>query len=352
MIAAPDRRTVGALVALAAASIHLAALAAAQRPDPMVDEPQRFLRTVGGFSQGDLQRLDRGEAVAKLLDTDRREIATVGAIRISAPRARLLERYRDISTLRGSNIVLQLGTFAAAPRAQDLGTFTPEDYDLETIRDCKPGDCGVRLSAETMSRFNREVNWGAADWKQQAGSLWRTTLAEYAAAYRATGALGDYRNKATPLSVKEEFDLLFEESRYFAATAPEFFGYLQGFPRVRLAGAEDLLYWAKDDIGLRPITSITHQALYTPPSSGAARPPAFIGTKQIYATHYFDAALGLTMAFDDGGSGFYMVCINRARTRSLQSFTRAMVRSIVQRRSRDATEKMLLSTKTALERGR
>lgn len=351
MIGARDRRTAATVAALAAASIHLAALAAAQRADPMADEPQRFLRTVGGFSQDDLQRLDRGEAIAKLLDTDRREIATVGAIRINAPRHRLLERYRDVSTRRGSSIVVELGTFAAAPRAEDLRAFTPEDYDLETIRDCKPGDCGVRLSAETMSRFSREVNWGAADWKQAAGSLWRQTLAEYAAAYRTTGALGDYRNKATPLSVREEFDLLFAESRYFAAAAPEFFSYLQEFPRVRLAGAEDVLYWAKDDIGLRPITSITHQALYTPPD-GAARRPAFIGTKQIYATHYFDAALGLTMAFDDGGAGIYMVCINRARTRSLQSFTRALVRSIVQRRSREATEKMLLSTKTALERGR
>jgi hypothetical protein len=344
-----DRRVIfGAAIALA--SIHLAA---SQRPAPAADEPHRFLRTIAGFTPAELERLEQGEALAKVLDTDRREVATVGAIRVTASRDRLFDRYRDLSNLRNSDIVLEMGTFGAVPRAEDLRGLTPEDYDLETIRDCKPGDCGVRLSAEIMARFNRGVNWHAPDWRQQAGSLWRTVLAEYAASYRTTGTLGDYRNKAAPLSVAEEFTVLFDESRYFASTAPEFFGYLRTFPRTRLASAEDLLYWAKDDIGLHPITSITHQALYTPPSDGSpSRRPAFIGTKQIYATHYFDAALGLTMAFDDHRSGFYLVSVNRARTRSLTSLMRGFARSIVQRKSRDATEKMLRSTKAALERGR
>ena len=196
----------------------------------------------------------------------------MGAVRIKAPRERLVARYRDVSNLRGSDIVLELGTFSDPPRLDDLLTLTAENYDLETIRACKPGDCGVRLSAETMARFGREVNWRAVDWREQAGAVWRHVLVEYAAAYRATGALGDYRNKATPLSVAEEFDVLFDQSRYFASTAPEFFAYLQEFPRTRLAGAEDILYWEKDDIGLHPITSITHLTLYTPPSRWPGSP--------------------------------------------------------------------------------
>jgi hypothetical protein len=339
--------------ALALAGIPVAALTLlAQRSAP-APEPQTFLRTVGGFSSADLAALERGEPVAKVLGTDRREVAIVGAVRITARRERLVDRYRDVSSLRGSNIVLELGTFGEIPRTEDLRGLTPEDYDLETIRDCKPGDCGVRVSADTMARFAREVNWRAVDWREQAGSLWRRVLAEYAAAYRATGALGDYRNKATPLSVAEEFGVLFDESRYFSSAVPEFFGYLQGFPRARLPGAEDILYWKKDDIGLRPITSITHLTLYTPPAGGPEpRRPAVIGSKQIYATHYFDAALGLTLAFDDGAAGFYMLSINRARTRSLQSFMRSIVRSTVQRKSRDAMEHILRSTKHALERPR
>lgn len=312
-------------------------------------EAHRFLRTVGAFSSSEIDRLERGEAVAKVLDTDKREVAIVGAVRVKAARDRLFARYRDVSSLRGSGMVLQVGTFSPFPRAEDLRDLAFEEYDLEAIRDCEPGDCGVRLSAESMARFKREVDWRAADWQQQAGSLWRRLLAEYAAGYLSSGALGDYRNKATPLNVADEFGVLFRQSPYLETQAPGLFAYLQRFPRVKLTGAEDILYWSKDNFGLRPVTSVTHLTLNAPTGDARASRPWWISTKQIYATHYFDAALGLTIAFDDDASGFYLVCVNRARTRSLTSFSRTLVRSIVQRRSRDGLEHMLRSTKLGLE---
>jgi hypothetical protein len=99
--------------------------------------------------------------------------------------------------------------------------------------------------------------------------------------------------------------------------------------------------------------SITHQTLYTNRSgrSQPGAPSALVATKQIYATHYFDAALGLSLTFDDGNGGFYMLCVNRARTRSLTSFMRQIVRMTVQRRCRDAMEKILSTTKLTLEKG-
>jgi hypothetical protein len=316
-------------------------------------EPHRFLRTIAGFSADQINGLDRGEPLARVLDTDKREIAVVGAIRVKAPRERLIERYRDVSSLRNSTVVLEVGTFSKPPRAEDLRGLNFEDYDLETIRDCRPGACGVRLPAESMTRFNRDVDWTAPDWKQRAGSLWRQILAQYATEYLQTGALAEYRNKETPLSVAQEFDVLIGESQYFTGIAPEFFASVQGFPRARLPGAEDILYWSKDNMGARPVTSITHLMLYAPqPDASPVRRPALIATKQIFATHYFDAALGLTIAFDDGASGFYMLSVNRARTRSLTSLVRGFVRSMVQRRSREAMENILRSTKTALERPR
>jgi hypothetical protein len=342
MIASP--RTALGCAAILLVGIRLAAGAS--------DEPHRFLQTVGGFTAAEIDRLERGEPVAKVLDTDKREVAIVGAVRVRASRERLFARYRDVSSLRGSEMVLQVGAFSPSPRAEDLRDLAFEDYDLETIRDCEPGNCGVRLSGESMARFKREVDWTAADWRQQAGSLWRRLLADYAAGYVSSGALGDYRNKATPLNVADEFGVLFRQSSYLEAGAPELFAYLQRFPRVKLTGAEDILYWSKDNFGLRPVTSITHLTLSAPPGDARASGPWWISTKQIYATHYFDAALGLTIAFDDNGSGFYMASVNRARTRSLTSFSRTLVRSMVQRRSRDGLEHMLRSTKLALENRR
>ena len=321
---------------------------------PADGEPQTFLRTTAGFSAADLAALDRGEPLAKVLDTDKREIALVGAVRIKSTRERLFAEYRDVSGLRRSQVFLEVGTFSATPRVDDLRVLTFEDSDLDTIRECQPGDCGVRLPSHGIARFQRDVDWRAPDWRQQAGSLWRQLLVDYVAGYTAQGdkALAEYQNKEVPLSVSEEFKVLFEEMRYFRPAAAEFLGYLEAFPAVRLEGSEDILYWDKKAFGLRPVISLTHLTMYAPPGvrSSAAFPAALIATKQIYATHYFDAALGLTLVFDDHASGFYMLCVDRARTRSLTSFIRGFVRGIVQRRSRDAMEKILRTTKLTLER--
>ena len=314
---------------------------------PASGHAQEFLRTAGTFTAAELARVERGEPIAKILDTDRREVAVVGAVRIAGPQTKLFDRYRNASSPKTSDVIMETGRFSTSPVPDDLRGLHFEDYDLDTIRACKPGDCGVRLSTHDMERFAREVNWNAPNWRTEAGDLWRQLLAANAASYLTTGALGDYRNKATPLDVADEFKIIFDSFAYFEQLSPEFMRYLRRFPSVRLDETENILYWSKDDIN-RPVTRITHLSLYPAPP-GAAR-PGLIATKQIYAAHYFDAGLGLICAFDDAEGGFYMVSMNRVRTRSLTSFTRTLVRSIVQRRSRDAMEGILRSTKEAVEK--
>ena len=332
-----------------AVTIAMAAPAAAPA------DPFEFLRSTGGFSAADLQSLDRGEPVARVLATDRREVAIAGAIRIHATVDRVLAHYRDVSLLGRSTVVEQVGTFGTRPAPADLRALTLEDYDLEKIRECTPGDCGVRLSAADMARFQREVDWNAADWRGSAGATWRRILAEYAAAYRSNGrdALSEYRNKDEPLRVAQELDVLFNQSAFFASAAPEFVSHVRDFPRGRPDGTDDVLYWTRDNFGIRPVVSITHLLIYSAPRTRQpASPIAMIATKQIYATHYFDAGLGLTAVYAHPSGGLYLVSVNRARTRSLTGLMRSFVRSTVLSRSREAMEKVLRSTKTAVERDR
>lgn len=311
-----------------------------------------ILRRTAGFTGADLAAVDRGQAVVKILTTDRREVAVAGAVRIDGRRERLVDRMRAVENLKRSDMVLAVGTFNRPPRADDLRALPFEDYDLD-VRTCRPGDCRVRLPAESIARFQREVNWSSPQWRDESAAVWRHVLAEYAAAYSAQGAsaLARYDNKGESLSVRQEYGALLGESAFIAAVAPEFYQYLQDESKVRLADAEDLLYWSKEDFSLRPVTRITHQTIYRPP--GAPGSPVLIATKQIYGTHYLDAALGITLALDtpsaSPSSGFYMISVNRARTRSLSGFLRGMVRSVVQKRSRDALEKILKATKVSLE---
>lgn len=305
-----------------------------------------LLRTVGGFGPAQLAALDRGEALARVLRTDKREIAVIGAVRIKAPRERMIERYRNVANLRKSDLVMQVGTFAARPQPSDLSGLSFELHDIDALAECTPGDCPVRLSKEAIEAMQSAIDRRSAGARQQTAAAWRQVLADIASAYVSGGdaTLPVYVNKAEPLGVASELGLVYDDLAYFAKLAPRFMQHVEEYPRAPLEGTEDVLYWSKADLGIRPVVSITHQTIYAP-----ANAAAFVSTKRIYAMHYVDAGLGLAMMTEDGAGGFYMTILERIRTRSLSGITRAVVRSIVQDKTRSGVEKMLRGSKRTLE---
>lgn len=341
-----------AVIALGAAAVLLGTAQSRYVPAGSAGA-REMLRRAAGFTDAEFALVDRGQPVVKVLGTDRREVAVAGAVRIDGKRDMLVDRMRAVENLKRSDIVLAVGTFSRPPRPEDLDSLPFEEYDLD-VRDCRPGNCKVRLSAEDIARFQREVNWKSPRWPAESAAVWRRVLAEHAADYWIRGAAGlaRYDNKKEPLSVGEEYNALLRESAFIGEACPEFYVYLQDGEKVHLANAEDLMYWSKEDFSLRPVTRITHQTIYRPVASPGS--PVLIATRQIYGTHYMDAALGITFALDAGAggsqSGFYMISVNRVRTRSLSGFFRGMVRSVVQNRSREALEKILRATKASLEK--
>jgi hypothetical protein len=310
-----------------------------------------LLRDVAQASDADWAAVTRGEAFAKVLGTDAREIAVAGAIRIAASSERLVDRYREVENLKRSAIVLDLGRLGTPPRTTDFASVPLEEYSLD-LRECHPGECRVRLGDPEIARFHREVDWSAADWRQRSQAVWREVLAAYATAYSREGrrALPTFANKREPLSVPAELSLLVDRFGFLNAFAPAFLAYLREFGPGGPDGMDELMYWSKEDFGVRPVLRLSHQTIYHP--SGTPR-AILIATNQIYADHYLDAGLTLTMTIDASDAGgkpaFYMISVSRARTRSLNGVLRSFVRSTVQNRSRDALRKILASTKTSLE---
>ena len=344
---APCRSIVVVLTAAAA----MAAMARAEREQAQDRTPRGLLRTVANISDAEWTAIDRGEAVAKVLDTDGREIAVAGAIRIAAPIASLVDRYRDIDRLKRSSIVLDVGRFSRPPAPSDLARAPLEDYSLD-LRDCRPSDCRVRLPADDIARFHREVDWSAADWRQRSATLWRDLLVARVDAYARGGrqSLPVFVNKREPLSVPSELAGLVQETAFTSIYAPELYAFMREFMPPLPAGAEDVLYWSKEDFGIRPVFRASHQVI----AKGTPAPATIaVVTNQIYADHYLDAALTVTLAIDAPGPtapSFYLVSVSRARTRSLTGLLRTFVRSTVQSRSREALRKILTATRQGLER--
>jgi hypothetical protein len=329
--------------------VWAAAIAWLGTPQSSPPPIRELLREIAALSDREWAAIERGEAVAKVLETDAREVAVAGAVRIAASSDRLVERYRDVQHLKRSAVVLDAGRLGNPPSATDLARAPLEDYSLD-LRDCRPFDCRVRLSEQDINRFHRDVDWRSADWRQRSAIVWREVLASHAADYVRDGrrALLVLANKREPLSVATELAGLVREARFLGRYAPDLLTYMTEFAPPPPAGVEQTLYWSKEDFGVRPVFRISHQLVHT-----NAIPPAalVVVTNQVYADHYLDAALIVTLAIDTPGDrpGFYLVSVSRARTRSLTGFLRSFVRSTVQSRSQDALKKILTTARTGLE---
>lgn len=336
----------GVLSALAAV---VAATAASGRAAP--PRAREVLSHIAPTADAEWSAIERGEPLARMLDTDSREIAVVGAVRIRASSDRLVERYRAVENLKRSAIVLDVGRFGQPPQSSDLQAASFEPYSLD-LRDCRPFDCRVRLSEADIVRFQRDVDWTAPDWQARSAAVWRTVLADHVAAYTRAGrsALPVFVNKRDPLSVASEFSGLVSGLDFVRGYAPEFLDYLRELAPPPPTGAEAVVYWSKEDFGVRPVLRVSHQTIYRTPEI----PAIVIATNQVYADHYLDAALTVTLAIDDSTAdrpAFYLISLSRARTRSLTGFLRSFVRTTVQNRTRDGLRRILVSTRTGLESG-
>lgn len=270
-----------------------------------------FLAKAIGLSPAQIAAIERGEVVTRqLASTDKPEMAAFGAVMVQADQATFLARFRNLADFRRVPSVLEIGRLSVPPRVSDLAALTAEDGDLDALRKCRPGSCDVKLARSAMERLGREMNWSAPDAKERASTLLRQMLVDYASAYMKGGTpeMATYEDKEKALDTPTEFRKVLAASPYLFEYAPEFHGYVLDYPRGRLEGAEDLFYWAKDKFGPKPTVALYHVTLW----KGADR--AVIATKQIYASHYFQAGFDITALVGvPGKKAFYLIDLYRAR---------------------------------------
>src|SRR5438876_5838250 len=287
--------------------------AAAQRPAQLTQFLEQSIR----LDATQLEAIERGEPVVKVLDTrDRRDVALFGII--TAPRTRddYFRALRDFPTSLRTSTRPHFGIFSTPAGEADVATLTVTTRDVADMKDCKPGDCVAKLPATDMRRIHDETNWSApaADIQAQLSAYARRRLVEYVTDYRRRGdsamALYDDRGNVTVRS-SEAFAAQFAESPYVYQTVPSLQKYFADYPRGALPpGASEIIFWSEDVLPrLRPILSVTHLLVYTPPELPGM---TLAAAKQIYADHYFETAVDLT-AVVDRNLGTYLVVLRRYR---------------------------------------
>lgn len=300
----PSTRERGPWPVALVACLLLASTASGQSSpeiERVFDLPPRlaaFLRGPASLSYGDLVRLRRGEVVTRPLE--RRSDRGAAFISVTAVEATTPERFRrgavDGDLLLDRPDVLAWGRFAEPPDPVDLDGLTLDDEDFAALSDCRVGDCKIKLAADGIRELRAGVEFGSADARSRATELLRRDLFQRLVRYRQVGdgGLGRYDDKEYSLTLGEEAVDLVRESPFLSRHSPALRDYLLVYPRGRLPEAVDVFFWSKEDHGTRRhVTSLEHGVVWAPPAGDEA--DILVVTKQLYANHYFEGALAITL---------------------------------------------------------
>ncbi len=305
------------------------------------------LRTFVRASDADLRRLERGAVLTKTLEApDGKEINSFGVIRVTCTADVFAARVRDIERFKASEYVIQIGRFQASPSLQDVAPLALDPGDREAMRVCKPGSCSLRLPAAVMNRFRTTIPWGTPAETEAAAAAMRQFLVDEARTYMTGGsaAMANYDDRAGTVPRGEAFRLLLRPTAYHAEYQPELFRYLDEFPRVNGEGSDSFLYWSREKFGLKPTISISHSVLQRRDGVVA------FGSKQVYASHYFESSLGMALFIPvEGVPHGYVTYLNRSRVDTLRGLLAPLARVVAARRARDGLERMLIDVKRKLE---
>jgi hypothetical protein len=276
--------------------------------------PRPFLRKAVMLTDAQLAALEKGEAVIKQLPTtDKAEVAAFGVVKVKGSQDTFLEKVRQIHVFRKVPEVLQIGRFSAVPSLDDLNGLTWDAADIDALKRCKVGACDVKIGTGGLERLEKEVNWSAKDAGSKAAAILKEQMITHVKAYLAggTNAMGMIVDKKQPKALSAEFQTLLKNSTYLPVYAAEFNQYLLDYPAGKLAGVEDVLYWTKDNFGLKPVVSVTHATMYkrTGPQAGT-----IVALKTLYSSHFFNASLEMIAAVDTPDkTGFYLMDLYRTR---------------------------------------
>jgi hypothetical protein len=276
--------------------------------------PRPFLRQAIQLTDAQLAAVDRGEAVIKQLVTpEKAEVAAFGVVKVKGTQDVFLEKIRQIHVFRKVPEVLQIGRFSAVPTVEDLQGLTWPAADIDALKRCKVGQCDVKIGTSGLERLQKEVDWSAKDAAAKADAMIKEQMITYVKAYLAggTNAMGLIVDKKQPKALSAEFQALLKNSTYLPAYIPEFNQYLQDYPNGKLPGVEDVLYWTKDNFGLKPVVSITHATFWkrTGPQGGS-----IVALKTLYSSHFFNASLEMIVAVNTPDkTGFYLMDLYRTR---------------------------------------
>ena len=302
------------------------------------------------LSDKEAAALEHGDVLARTLpSSDRNDVALVGLAVVNVPRSFYTAVAQDVhSTLLAPYRVAAQG-FHDPAAVDDLAEMTLAESELKDLRKCRPQHCGMKLPARVMFDVRASMN-GSASGASHATDVMRSWMVSLVNEYRSRGdsALPIYDDtELAEQSVLGSRHLLEQDSSLFR-NAPALMAALQNGSDAQPDDIPRVVYWATDARpGLNAIVSIFQLSTYSAPGRSDVN---FVVTKQLYASHYFDAFLDATVLADRAGGGSsYVLIVRRVRFDRLPSGGLFDIRGRIARRMRTGLRDELEKVKETIE---
>jgi hypothetical protein len=316
-------------------------------------DPFEFLAPTVVVSTAQRQRLERDEPIVQTLPKSDGQLAVFVATRLDAPPDALVAWTRRIAELKQSRFVLAIGRFSDPPTPADLHKLSLDERDLEAIRECTPGHCGLKLTAPEIEALKSAAESGGEGWHEAVEQEFRRLVVARVNLYQTGGlsALPPTEDRKTPKHLEEAFSSILAKSP-FLERLPNVERWLKTYPKGEDPEIESFFYWSKEQYGRgKPVISVTHVGIVHP-ESGLNLPAVVIAGKQIFATHYSEGALGLTMVMPDPANGTsYLVYLNRSQLDLLRSPFAGMFRGALEDRLERNAPEVVRGLRARLESG-
>lgn len=284
----------------------------------------------------DREELDNGTPIVRFLQATGHEVGAFTAIAL--PPSVTVERaaawMRRVELLRENRYVIASQRLSVPARLEDFDRLALDDEELDEIRRCAPGRCGVKLAAADLQSLTAIARTGGREWKPRLQQAFRQMLLRRVQTFTAGGltALDDLIDKKRPSSPARAFAPLVAHTAFLGDRTPDLTRRLLQCAAVPPPGGESFMYWSKERLGGRPVIAVTHVVLMPP--NGAGSPLLMVGA-QVYASHYLDASLTVTAFLQDQpGSRPYFVYLHRSSVDLLTGFWGGIARSIIESRAR------------------
>jgi hypothetical protein len=187
-------------------------------------------------------------------------------------------------------------------------------------------------------------------WKEAVQQAFREVLLERVRMYLFTGEVAPYENQKNPVWPAERFTSLVEHSVFLTEHLPKFAEHLRGYPSSAAPEVESFIYWSKERLARKAVISLTHVSILR--SEDAALPDMLEAGKQIFATHYVNASLGITAVVRGGPGGpNYLVYVNRSELDVPGGPFKGIIRWFLQRRLKAEAATVLQGLRRRLESG-